>query len=108
MGILLFIASSTLSYWFFKIMTHPNSSAKKRLPTFKLKSFQLLPNIEIHVKGRIVHVHHWMALSVVLIISVIVDQRFLDALYTRGFLVGGIYQGFTFPDWKQILFKKTP
>ena|SRR3989344_4661582 len=104
MSFLDFSISSVLGYQLVKFLTHPESRIYKKLPKIKIKWFQFSPNIRIHIKGKVVSLHHWMSLSVILIISIFVDGGILASNLTRGFLLGGTLQGFTFPDWKQIIF----
>ena len=108
MAILYFVSSFIISYWLFGLISHPESKARKKLPSIKLKIFQLSPNIQIHFKGRIIHIHHWITLTAVFVIAIIADQKLLDSVYTKGFLIGGIFQGMTFPDWRKIFVKKVP
>lgn len=64
-----------------------------------------MPNVRIHARGRVILMHHWINLTIILIISVFVSQGFLDAISTKGLLIGGIAQGFTYPDWNKIVLK---
>jgi hypothetical protein len=44
-----------------------------------------------------------MNLSIILVITIIMGGGLLDSLFPKGLLLGGIIQGFTFPDWKKIV-----
>src|SRR4030042_7041843 len=103
MKLLSFIITIFISYMIFDIVTDPKSSIHKRLPKFKIRWFQFLPNIRIHVKGRVIFLHHWMNLSIILVITIIISGGLFDSLFPKGLLVGGILQGFTFPAWKKII-----
>jgi len=100
------ILVAVVSYYFHILFTNPNSYVYKRLPRLKSERIEFFPNIRITVKGRIVHLHHWLFLSIIFVISVVVNGGILDAFYTKGYLLGGIVQGFTFPDWKSVIVKK--
>ncbi len=101
-----FLLSITAGYKLAKTFSHPTSKIRKRIPEIKIKFIQVLPNIKIHLKGRVIHVHHWIFLSVVLILSFKSNSMISDSLILKGLLSGGIIQGFSFPDWKKILIKQ--
>lgn len=102
---LIFSTSGALGYFLFNLLSHPKSKIKRRLPHIKVKWIQIMPNIRVHAKGRVILFHHWMNLTVVFVISIIVNQGFLDLLSTKGILLGGIIQGLTYPDWKKFVIK---
>jgi hypothetical protein len=104
-SILVFSGSGAIGYFLFNVLSHPNSRVKNRIPHVKLKWVQLTPNIRIYARGRVIIMHHWMNLSIILVISILVNQGFLDLLSTKGILLGGIVQGFTYPDWRKIVLK---
>ncbi len=89
-----------------KSLSDPRSKVQKKIPFLKLKWFQILPSIKIHVKGKIFHLHHWMHFSIIFLISVIVNNGVLSLPVTKGLLLGGIIQGLTFTDWKRIISQK--
>lgn len=103
---LVFSAFGVLGYFVSHLLSHPSSKVKHKLPHIQIKWVQILPNIRIHAKGRVILLHHWMNLTIVFVISIIVNQGFLDLLSTKGIIVGGIIQGLTYPDWKKIMEKR--
>jgi hypothetical protein len=92
-------------YFSWKLTSTPGSKINKKVPKLKIKNVQLLPSIQITIRGRIIHLHHWMNLSVLLVISIFIGGSILDSWVTRGFLVGGIVQGLRFSD-RGSIFKK--
>lgn len=92
-------------YFSLKLTSTPGSRINRRVPKLKIKNLQLLPSIQIRIRGRIIHLHHWMNLSVLLVISIFVGGTILDSWITRGFIMGGIVQGLRFSDRGKI-FKK--
>jgi hypothetical protein len=85
------------SYKIWSIFSHPNSKLWNRWPRIKIKWIQIFPSIRITVKGRVIHIHHWFHLSILLCISTFITGGILDSWITRGFLMGGIIQGLTNP-----------
>ncbi len=101
-----FLLSLTAGYKIAKIFSHPKSKIRRKMPYFKIKFIQFLPNIKIYIKGGIIHIHHWIYLSILLVLSFKLSSSFLDSVFFRGALSGGIIQGLSFPDWKKIFFKQ--
>jgi len=92
------LISAITGYLMLGITSNPNSWIYKKLPRLKYKSFDIFPNIKITIKGRIIHFHHWFSFTILLCISIFVSGGILASWTTRGFLVGGIFQGLRFPD----------
>src|SRR3989344_1503416 len=105
-SVLVFICSNIIGYTLFKFLSHPGSSVKRRLPYVRIKWVQVMPNVRIHVRGKVICLHHWINLSIVLVISFVVSQGILDSFFAKGILLGGIVQGFTYSDWKKIVAKQ--
>lgn len=106
MDILFLLPATILGFLTLKFTTHPHSRIKRKMPRVKVKNVQLFPEITVHIKGKIIRFHHWFNFSVILIISLFITSSLLDAVFTRGFLIGGILQGLSFPDRKIIFDKK--
>lgn len=98
-----FIVSAIVGFIVLDYITHPHSAFNKKLPKISLKFLQISPWMQLRVKGRIIHIHHWMNLSLLLVISLTIGGGILDATYTKGILLGGIIQGLTLGDWKKII-----
>lgn len=105
MDLLALLPATILGFLTFKYTTHPQSRIKRRMPKVKVKNVQLFPEISIYVKGKIIRFHHWFNFSILLILSLFITSAILDAVFTRGFLIGGIIQGLSFPD-RKIIFRK--
>lgn len=99
------VSAAILGIFAFHFTTHPKSKVRQRLPAVRLKNLQIFPEIRIHVRGRIIHFHHWFNFSVLLIISIFVSSSILDAMFTRGFLLGGIIQGLLLPR-RRLIYKQ--
>jgi hypothetical protein len=89
------------------LFTHPKSKIWKHYPKLKIKRLELLPSVRITIKGRVIHLHHWMNLSIILVITIFMGV--MDSWVTRGVLIGGIVQGLTTPSptARKIIYKKT-
>lgn len=99
-----FLVSLFLGYEVAKKSSHPSSKIYRKLPVVKIKFIQLLPNLKIYVRGKIVHLHHWIYMSFLLVFSFYNNNGFFTSPIFKGLLTGSILQGFTFPDWKRIIF----
>jgi hypothetical protein len=106
MNVLFFFCSILLGYVINRSLSKDGHRIKKRLPFIKIKFIQFCPNVKIHVGNKYIWVHHWITYSIVLIITLTLNVGVLDTLITKGVLVGGILQGLTFPDWKNVVINK--
>lgn len=104
MQIIFTILSAIAGYLSFEFTSKPGSRIYGKVPQIKLKNIQLMPNVKIIIKGRVIHLHHWLQFTILLCISIFVTGGILDSWLTRGFLFGGIVQGLKFPD--RGIFKK--
>ena len=98
MQVIYTLFSTLVGYVTFRFMTHPNSRIHRKLPQIKFKHLQLFPSVVISIRGRIIHLHHWFSFTILLCISIFVTGGILDSWLTRGFLLGGVFQGLRFPD----------
>lgn len=101
-----FLLSLIFGYEIAKKTSKPNSKLHQKLPFIKIKFIQISPNIKIHFRGKIIHIHHWLYMSLLLIISFTARDSFLASDFFKGSMLGGIIQGLTFPDWKKIITSK--
>lgn len=92
------VCSSVLGYFTMRATSHPNSKVQRKLPCVTVKNLQILPNVRITIKGRVIQLHHWLQFTILLCVSVFITSPFLDSPITRGFLLGGIIQGLQYPD----------
>jgi len=104
--ILIFTIASIVGYIIFYVLTHPKSKVHNRLPDIKIKWFQFFPVITLTVSGKVVHLHHWLGFSIILVFSIFVNLGFLSHLISKGVLFGGIIQGFLTPKCFQLIYKK--
>lgn len=98
------IISFIFGYQVAKKVSTPQTKILNRLPVIRIKFIQLTPNFKIHFRGKIIHIRHWIYLSIILIFSYKIDNGFFASSFLRGVLAGGVVQGLTFPDWKKIVF----
>lgn len=91
----IYLEAGLIGFATLSVVTHPRSFIWKRLTNkqFKLKKIQVFPSIRILRKDKIIHFHHWVNFSILLLISALTSNRFLDNNFTQGFLIGGVLQG---------------
>ncbi len=106
MNFFYFLSSVIFGYIFNRSLSRKGCIINKRLPNIKLKFLQISPNIKIHFRKHHLHIHHWLTYSVVLILTFYINAGFLDTIVSKGVLIGGIIQGFTFSDWKHLVVRR--
>lgn len=99
-----FTLSSVASFFTFNFLTGRKYRIFNNLPKLRIKFLQLFPSIKIFIRGRTIHLHHWFNLSIILVITIIINAGVLDTLFARGIILGGLVQGFTFNDWSKIVY----
>ena len=100
------IPATALGYATLRVTSHPTSRIRKKLPNVKVKRVQVFPVIRVNMFGRVIHFHHWMNFSVLLILSFFLSVGVLDFVVTRGLLLGGIIHGLTLPkEHRSIIYK---
>lgn len=97
MEYLFFIPATALGYLTLRVTAHPTSRLRRKLPNIKTKRVQVFPVIRIKLFGRVIHFHHWLNFSILLILSFFVTFGILDFVVTKGILLGGIIHGLTLP-----------
>lgn len=100
-----FITSFFFGYQIAKKISTPNSKIHNKIPKIRIKSIQFLPTFKIYIKGKVIHFHHWIYMSLVLIFSFYGSSEILVSPIIKGIVSGTIIQGLTFPDWKKIIFE---
>ncbi len=106
MELLSIIPGAALGYATLRATTHPTSRIRKRLPNFRVKRVQVFPVFRINIFGRVLHLHHWMSFSLLLIASLFVTTGILELTVTKGLLLGGIFHGLTMPKGhRKIIYK---
>ncbi len=95
-----------LGYKSANLLTKPESIIAKKIPFLQLGFIQILPSIRIYIKGKIIHIHHWLHLSVLFILSFNYHPPLVDPTVFKGILVGWIMQGFSYPDWNRFILDK--
>ncbi len=76
------------------------------MPNIKTKRVQIFPVIRFNFFGRVIHLHHWIFFSAILIVSTFASLGALDYLVTKGILFGAIVHGLTLPkQQRKIIYK---
>lgn len=85
------------------VLSAPNkSSGENRLPQLKVKNVEILPNVKIKRKEESYHIHHWMYFSVFYASLMFIRRPFAGKKFVKGFVLGLIFQGFSYKDRLQI------
>ncbi|GEM_PF-1312255 len=106
MEYLSFIPATALGYLTFRITTHPTARIRKKLPNIKTGRFQVFPVLRFRIFNRVIHLHHWLSFSIILILSFFISMGIVDYIVTKGLLLGGIIHGLTVPSsHRQIIYK---
>lgn len=100
------LPATVLGYLTFQVTTHPDSRFRRKLPNIKTKRIQIFPVIRINLFGRVIHFHHWVNFSILLILSFFISVGILDFVVTKGILLGGIIHGLTLPKEHRKIFYK--
>lgn len=76
------------------------------MPNIKTKRVQVFPVLRIKVFGRVIHLHHWIYFSIILLVSFFVSLGVMDYIVTKGVLLGTIIHGLTLPKkHRKIIYK---
>ena len=92
--------SGLVSFLLFHLTSRPKSKINKKYPSLKFRRFELFPRINFEAKNKIFHIHHWMYLAPILLITQTVGRgiHFLQSDVLNGFIIGGILQGLMYED----------
>lgn len=104
MELVSYIPGTIASIVLFQLTSHPNSKVKSKLPDIKFYNLQFSPNFRIHVGKKTIHFHHWMNCAIFLAVSIPINSAFMDATFTKGFMIGGILHGLQFSDALKIMY----
>lgn len=102
----IFLTAVIIGYLVFYVLTHPKSFIHGKLPVLKFKRVQLFPIVTVTISGKIIHIHHWVGFSIILVVSIFFDSGVLSLLFTKGILSGGIIQGLFTPKSFKLIYKK--
>lgn len=93
------LAAALGSFALCEILTHPNAKIRKKSPNIRIKWLELMPSIRILTRKRVIHIHHWVHLSLLLVVSfVFIQDGILSTWTAKGAMLGGVLQGLRFPD----------
>lgn len=100
------VPAAALGYATFRATSHPTAKIRRKLPNIKIKRVQVFPVIRIQIFGRVIHLHHWFSLSVLLALSNFIPIGILEPTFTKGVLLGGIIQGLRLPrEHRKIIYR---
>lgn len=100
------LPASALGYLVSRMFTHPGSKIRKKMPNIKTRRVQIFPVLRFNFFGTVIHLHHWIYFSVILIVSTFASLGVLDFIVAKGILIGAIIHGVTLPkNHRKIFFK---
>ena len=100
------VPATALGYLTLKATTHPTSRFRRKLPNIKTKRVQFFPVLRINIFRRVIHFHHWVNFSILLVLSFFISVGILDFVVTKGILLGGIIHGLTLPkEHRKIIYR---
>lgn len=100
-SLLIFVLAFGIGYEIFVYFNDPIKQPrreKKRLPKIRYKNLEILPYVRIHYRQKTFHIHHWLTLSIITVLSITIYSGWTHAELLRGVAVGGIIQGLRYPD----------
>lgn len=105
---ILFTTSIFIGFFVYWKFSKPKSKlfhSSHLVPNVELKHIELFPCLRIPLgrrmlwKRRQLHIHHWIYLSFLLMVSLLINNNIFGQLgVINGFCIGGIIQGLTFKD----------
>lgn len=99
-----FLPAAFLGYKYFDVVTHPRSRVWYKVPQVRINRFQLSPSIRVFVRGRVLHLHHWISCSLLFGVSVYSSGGWIDSSFLKGLFAGGILQGLSTPEARRLLY----
>ncbi|MBI2019342.1 hypothetical protein HYS95_01565 [Candidatus Daviesbacteria bacterium] len=100
------IPATALGYLGSRMFTHPTSKIRTKMPNIKTKRIQVFPVLRFKIGSRVIHLHHWIYFSVILIVSFFASVGVIDFIVTKGVLFGAIVHGLTLPKkHRKIIYK---
>jgi len=91
-------------YGLTKFLSDPASKIKHQIPLFRFWVIEFIPNLKIKLRKSVLHIHHWIFLSVALVALLWATTSFTQLLFFKSLCLGGIVQGFTFKDRFKIFY----
>lgn len=73
------------------------------MPAVSVKRLEILPDVKIRMRERIVHIHHWMTLAVIFGALTFLSSGFTQLLLLKSFCFGGTLQGLLYKDRFKII-----
>ncbi len=100
------VPATALGYLTLRATSHPTSRIRRKLPNVRVKRLQIFPVVRLYIFGRVIHLHHWFAFSIILVFSAFISFGILDYVFTKGLLLGGIIQGLSLPkEHRKMIYK---
>lgn len=100
------IPATALGYLASRTITHPTNRFRRKMPDIKTRRLQVFPVLRVKIFNRVIHLHHWIYFSIILLVSFFVSLGVVDYVVTKGVLLGAIIHGLTVPKpYRKIIYK---
>ena len=93
-GTLKVLIGATLGFSLSWLISHPRSRVRNKLPQKQVRSVYLLPNLKVVRKNNVYHIHHWLFLG---FLQLVTRRKVTSKLY-HGMILGGILHGLSYKD----------
>lgn len=106
MEIITFLPASVVGYKIFGVISSNKSRLWRKFPKIDFHFIEIFPSLKLRFNGKVLHFHHWFNLSILLILSILINMDFLDYTVIKGLMVGGVIQGLKTAKPRNIYYSK--
>ena len=78
----------------------------KRLPRLKIRRIEIFPSLKIYGSVKIIHFHHWLDFSILLLIIIVFGGGIFDSIFIKGLLSGPILEGILPSNNPRVIYKQ--
>lgn len=93
-GTVKILVGATLGFSLSFLISHPRSRVRSKLPQKRMRSVYFLPNLRVVRKNNVYHIHHWLFLA---FLQLLTRGKVTSKLY-HGMILGGILHGLSYKD----------
>src|SRR4030043_783637 len=100
------VSGLIFGYSLCRLISHPRYNFKTKIAKLSFKFIEILPNLRIKLRKRILHIHHWIFLAISFIVLSWLTSSFTQLILLKSFCLGGILQGIAYQDRFRIIIKQ--
>jgi hypothetical protein len=75
----------------------------QKIPPVSVEKLVIIPSIKIRFRERVIHIHHWMTLTIIFGVLTLQSSGFTQLLILKSFCFGGALQGLLYKDRFKII-----